>query len=83
MDYSPILSKPFIGSHPQAVDDTERLRQESAATAVLNCRRTKISAQLISIGNRLPSRSDEADLVVPQTASTYSRHALSDGLPMT
>jgi hypothetical protein len=47
------------------------------------CRRTKISAQLISIGNRLPSRSDEASLVVPQTASTYPRHALSDGLPMT
>jgi hypothetical protein len=36
MDYSPILSKLFIGSHPQAVDDIERLRQESAVTAVLN-----------------------------------------------
>jgi DNA-binding NarL/FixJ family response regulator len=42
MDYSPIPSKLFIGSHPRAVDDTERLRQESAATAVLNCRRTKM-----------------------------------------
>jgi protein-tyrosine phosphatase len=36
MDYSQVLSKLFIGSHPQAVDDIERLRQESAVTAVLN-----------------------------------------------
>src|ERR1700747_3743218 len=50
--------------------------------STLICRRTKICAQLISIGNRLPSRSDEASLLIPQTASTYSRHALPDGLPM-
>jgi protein-tyrosine phosphatase len=36
MDYAQILSGLFIGSHPQNIDDIERLRQESAITAVLN-----------------------------------------------
>jgi protein-tyrosine phosphatase len=36
MDYAQILSGLFIGSHPQAIDDIERLRLESAVTAVLN-----------------------------------------------
>jgi protein-tyrosine phosphatase len=36
MDYAQILSRLFIGSHPQAIDDIERLRRQSAITAVLN-----------------------------------------------
>lgn len=36
MDYAQILSGLLIGSHPQASDDIERLRRESAITAVLN-----------------------------------------------
>ena len=36
MDYAQILSRLFIGSHPQTIDDIERLRRESAITAVLN-----------------------------------------------
>jgi protein-tyrosine phosphatase len=36
MDYAQILSGLFIGSHPRAVGDVERLRRESAITAVLN-----------------------------------------------
>ena len=36
MDYAQILSGLFIGSHPQTTDDIERLRRESAITAVLN-----------------------------------------------
>jgi protein-tyrosine phosphatase len=36
MDYAQILSGLFVGSHPQAIDDIERLRRESAITAVLN-----------------------------------------------
>ena len=36
MNYSQILSGLFVGSHPQAIGDVERLRRESAVTAVLN-----------------------------------------------
>jgi protein-tyrosine phosphatase len=36
MDYAQILSGLFVGSYPQAIDDVERLRRESAITAVLN-----------------------------------------------
>ena len=36
MDYAQILPGLFVGSHPQAVDDIERLRHESSVTAVLN-----------------------------------------------
>jgi protein-tyrosine phosphatase len=36
MDYAQILRRLFIGSHPQAIADIERLRQASAITAVLN-----------------------------------------------
>jgi protein-tyrosine phosphatase len=36
MKYAKILSELFLGSHPQSVDDIERLRQEAAITAVLN-----------------------------------------------
>jgi protein-tyrosine phosphatase len=36
MDYARILSRLFIGSHPQVIDDIERLRRESAISAVLN-----------------------------------------------
>jgi len=36
MDYAQILSGLFVGSHPRAIGDVERLRRESAITAVLN-----------------------------------------------
>jgi protein-tyrosine phosphatase len=36
MDYDQILSGLFVGSHPRAIGDVERLRRESAITAVLN-----------------------------------------------
>ncbi len=36
MDYAPIIPGLFVGSHPQAVDDIERLLRDSAITAVLN-----------------------------------------------
>jgi protein-tyrosine phosphatase len=36
MNYAQILSGLFVGSHPQAIGDVERLRRESAITAVLN-----------------------------------------------
>ena len=36
MDYAQILSGLLVGSHPRAVGDVERLRRESAITAVLN-----------------------------------------------
>jgi protein-tyrosine phosphatase len=36
MDYAQILSGLFVGSHPRAVGDVERLRRELAITAVLN-----------------------------------------------
>lgn len=36
MDYSQILPGLFVGSHPHAVGDIERLRRESSVTAVLN-----------------------------------------------
>ena len=36
MNYAQILSGLFVGSHPQAICDVERLRRESAITAVLN-----------------------------------------------
>ncbi len=36
MNYAQILSGLFVGSHPRAIDDVERLRRESAITAVLN-----------------------------------------------
>jgi len=36
MDYAQILSRLFVGSHPRAIWDVERLRRESAITAVLN-----------------------------------------------
>lgn len=36
MDYAQVLSRLFVGSHPQTIDDVERLRRESAITAVLN-----------------------------------------------
>jgi protein-tyrosine phosphatase len=36
MDYAQIRSGLFIGPHPQAIDDIERLRGKSAITAVLN-----------------------------------------------
>jgi protein-tyrosine phosphatase len=36
MDYAQILPRLFIGSHPQAIDDIERLQRASAITAVLN-----------------------------------------------
>src|SRR5208282_6018661 len=36
MDYAQILSGLFVGSHPRAAGDVERLRRESAVTAVLN-----------------------------------------------
>ena len=36
MNYAQILSGLFVGSHPQAIGDVERLRRDSAITAVLN-----------------------------------------------
>jgi hypothetical protein len=36
MDYAQILSGLFVGSHPRAIGDVERLRRESVITAVLN-----------------------------------------------
>jgi protein-tyrosine phosphatase len=36
MDYAQIIPGLLVGSHPQAVDDIERLRRQSAITAVLN-----------------------------------------------
>ena len=36
MDYAQIIPGLFVGSHPQAIDDIERLRRLSAITAVLN-----------------------------------------------
>jgi protein-tyrosine phosphatase len=36
MDYAQILPGLFVGSHPRAIADVERLRRESAITAVLN-----------------------------------------------
>jgi protein-tyrosine phosphatase len=36
MDYAQILPRLFVGSHPRAIGDVERLRRESAITAVLN-----------------------------------------------
>ena len=36
MDYAQILSGLFVGSHPRAIGDVERLRRDSAITAVLN-----------------------------------------------
>jgi hypothetical protein len=36
MDYAQILPRLFIGSHPKTIDDIDRLRRESAITAVLN-----------------------------------------------
>jgi hypothetical protein len=36
MDYAQIIPGLFVGSHPQAVSDIERLRLDSAITAVLN-----------------------------------------------
>jgi protein-tyrosine phosphatase len=36
MDYAQILTRLFVGSHPRAIGDVERLRRESAITAVLN-----------------------------------------------
>ena len=36
MDYAQILSGLFVGSHPRVINDIERLRRESAITAVLN-----------------------------------------------
>jgi protein-tyrosine phosphatase len=36
MDYAQILPGLFVGSHPHAIGDVERLRREAAITAVLN-----------------------------------------------
>ncbi|PYV28087.1 MAG: hypothetical protein DMG24_02980 [Acidobacteria bacterium] len=36
MDYAQILPQLFLGSYPRSIDDIDRLRQESAITAVLN-----------------------------------------------
>lgn len=36
MDYAQLLSSLFVGSHPQTIEDIERLRQDLAITAVLN-----------------------------------------------
>ena len=36
MDYTQIIPRLFIGSHPKTIDDIERLRRESAVTTVLN-----------------------------------------------
>jgi protein-tyrosine phosphatase len=36
MDYAQILSGLFVGSHPRSIGDVDRLRRESAITAVLN-----------------------------------------------
>jgi hypothetical protein len=36
MDYAQILSRLFVGSHPRAIGDVERLRRESDITTVLN-----------------------------------------------
>ncbi len=36
MDYAQLLARLFLGSHPQSIDDIERLRQEAGIRAVLN-----------------------------------------------
>src|SRR2546428_5262245 len=36
MDYAQILPRFFLGSYPRNIGDIDRLRQESAITAVLN-----------------------------------------------
>src|ERR1700740_1777102 len=36
MDYAQILSGLFVGSHPHTIDDIDRLRRDSAISAVLN-----------------------------------------------
>jgi protein-tyrosine phosphatase len=51
MDYAQILSGLFIGSHPQSIDDIERLRGESAITAVLNLQ-TDEDMQSVKLGWR-------------------------------
>ena len=36
MDYAQILSRLFVGSHPQTTDDIDRLQRDLAISAVLN-----------------------------------------------
>src|ERR1700674_2844148 len=36
MDYAKILSRLFVGSHPQTTDDIDELQRDLAITAVLN-----------------------------------------------
>jgi atypical dual specificity phosphatase len=76
MDYAKILSGLFIGSHPQAIDDIERLRQESAITAVLNLQTDEdmrsvkldwrpLEAHYLALGIhllRLPVKEEQAEL---------------------
>jgi protein-tyrosine phosphatase len=41
MDYAQILSRLFVGSHPQTTDDIDRLQRDLAITAVLNLQTDK------------------------------------------